>query len=270
MKPITFSPDATGTKVIYYTGFYTDMNLTTEIRHVSPTGSNTRFVIGSTNTVLINSNGLTLGQGQLYLPTTATGNKITYTTNYVVSTDTNILRTTIPDTATHHFRVGTSDKLSVDVSNIIMDVSNIRMKCNITLPSENIVPTTGQLGYIMSDSLSQVGITNLATHGTYATLSSLNIGTWYIEGNLCVTYFINTVDAVLNTVIFVGSKKEAQTFNYISGNIASSGCGYVSKMVRITTPTDVTLRARYSPIPSGTIPLTISVEPSYFQATRIA
>ena len=175
MKPITFSPDGTGTKLTYYTGFFTDMNLATEIRNVVPTGSQTRFVIGATNTVLINSSGITLGQGRFICPTGTTGDRITYNTDYVVSTAANILRTNVPTGATQHFSVN-----NVDVVSISTSTTTIRN--NITLPSTQTGQTSGQLGYIHNGTVLLPSTpTNLTTNAVqYIGNMTLPVGVWNV------------------------------------------------------------------------------------------
>jgi hypothetical protein len=132
---ITFSPDSISTKLTYYTGFTTAMQSATELRHVVPSASSTTFVVSATTTATINSSGITLGQGHFICNTAVTGNRITYNTNYIVSTAANVLRTNVPTGATHHLSVN-----NVDIVSVSSTTTTIRN--NITLPTTQTAQTS--------------------------------------------------------------------------------------------------------------------------------
>jgi hypothetical protein len=69
----------------------------------------------------------------------ATGTKITYNPDYVVSTASNVLRTNVPTAATQHFSVNNVDVVSVSAS-------TTTIRNNITLSSSPPAPSNTQLG----------------------------------------------------------------------------------------------------------------------------
>lgn len=264
MRPITFSPNGTGTKLTYYTGFLTDMNSATEIRHIVPTGSQTRFVVGATNTVLINSSGLTLGQGQIFCPG-AVGNRITYNTNYVVSTAANVLRTNVPTGATHHLSVN-----NVDVVSIAAETTTIRN--NITLPTTYTTKTSGQLGYI-ADGTGNTTATTFVSGTVYSLASlALGVGDWMIYGEAC--YQIVTAATIsleeISIAPGVALYTDAYTRTLNPNGAVGSPIRQIFKMVNVTVATTyhVTVAITYS---AGSVQRTFaSGAQCGIKATRIA
>ena len=133
------SQSGTGTNLMKAITLDADDNITmsgTSIISQSGTGTNLMNAITlnvddnitQSGTGIITQSGSSTNTMKPITFTSVTGTKLTYNTNYIVSTATNILRTNVPTGATQHFSVN-----NVDVVSVSSTTTTIRN--NITLPT---------------------------------------------------------------------------------------------------------------------------------------
>lgn len=125
-----------GDKVVYLRGadIYKDYKVTFrnspddtgDLFYNIPVGYAHTFSYGDTSYVNI----LSIRSNGDILYTDITGNKITYYTGYSTEIATNILRHIVPSSASHRFKVGTTDIMTIDSSgvNVLVTTGNIALK----------------------------------------------------------------------------------------------------------------------------------------------
>jgi len=145
------------------------------------------------------------------------------------------------------------------------------LSSNVTLNSQTVAPTTGQLGYTMNATLATSGLIAVTpTTTTYAPIT-LNVGTWLITGvvNVTSTLTINSIFTIsMNTSTTHNSKQLIVYQSFLSPSYLTTSFNYSNIIYNTTNSQTWNILISVDANPSSSI--STSSTGAYINATRIA
>ena len=234
-------PDTIGTKITYYTGYYTDIfqGAIIGLRHVVPSNGNFIFKVGNNDEVKIDATYTTIND-----------NLLQFGSNYIeqLGTGTNIFKTST-------------------------------FTGNINLPTTYVARTPGQLGWTPFSTDVVISGNQALAINTWYNLSyiTLPVGIWLVYGQICYDCTSTGTIGLREITIAEGPAVQDSTcveiatniFHYSGANNRTSA--RISRYVVCGIPRTIYLNFRFRQALSGSYQINISTQSgANFQCVKIS